>query len=142
MALSWSLVGLALFGGVASAAPPVAVESVVESKVPAVRVTPASGAGVAVPSCRGVVWQRFDSQANTYIPISTRACGAMSPATTLTAEGTTFEVDAAIKDGDVVRAVVVAGTGCASGLPFELAGCDVVVAVEGPTITVRGFDGD
>jgi hypothetical protein len=62
----------------------------------------------------------------------------MSGALTLTEKGRSFEVDVAVKDGDVVRAVVVVGNDCTVGLPFELAGCSTVVSVEGPTITVRG----
>ncbi len=93
---------------------------------------------LTIPSCRGVVWERFDERTSEYNPITVRPCEEMSPGLPLTGKGRAFEVDAPVQDGDVVRAVVVVGAKCEAGLPFELARCSQVVAVEGPTITVRG----
>ena len=132
---------LALLGavpGLSLGAPPAEVQTVPDAEVPTVRVVSKGAAGLAIPACRGVVWQRFDARTSEYTPISTRPCGTMAPSLPLTDKGRSFEVDAPVRDGDVVRAVVVVGSGCATGVPFELAGCSAVVAVEGPTITVRG----
>ena len=128
---------VAVFGD-ALAAAPAEVVSVADADVPTVVVRAAGGGSVAVPACRGVVWQRFDPGASAYTPISIRPCEAMAPAIVVTEEGRRFTVDAPVRDGDVVRAVVVVGSGCSAGQAFELAACASVVSVEGPTITVRG----
>jgi len=106
--------------------------------VPTVRVRPAGKAEVMVPACRGVVWQRFDPVEQAYVAISVRPCGPTEIGTPLPAEGKTFTVDVSVSEGDVVRPVVVVGTGCQPELPFELARCKAVESVDGPTITVRG----
>jgi len=139
-----SLLGGTLLAGVVgiptigNAAPPVEVQSVTEAAVPTVKVVGKGSGTKLIPACRGVVWQRFDARTSDYTPISNQPCPAMAPALSLAADGQTFEVDAPVRDGDVVRAVVVVGTGCAAGKPFEMSDCATVVAVEGPTITVRG----
>lgn len=129
----------ALTSGAAHAEEPVSVQ-IDEGGVPAVIVRPAAGAKVSVPACRGVVWQRFDPDAAVYEPISTRACKASEPATTLTEEGKRYSVDAKVKPDDVVRAVVVVGEGCTPGRPFSIADCKRVQAIEGPQLTVRAGD--
>jgi hypothetical protein len=142
VALCGLFVSLVGFGSrTAWAADPIEVLNVAEATIPTVRLTPKSGSGLMVPACRGVVWQRFDARTNDYVPISDRPCSSMSPGLPVTPDGRTFEVDAPVQDGDVVRAVVVVGSGCTTGKPFELASCKTVVAVEGSTITVRGSGG-
>lgn len=119
----------------ALAAEPVSIE-VEEGPRVAVRVR-AAGAPVLVPACRGVVWERFDADANRYEPITTRPCGPLSPGLTLDKEGTRFELDLDVPTAQVVRAIVVFGEGCELGQPFPLARCRTVKAVDGPTLTVR-----
>ncbi len=138
-----SLVALAL--GVAVAVPLAAeaadlveIRPLAGTPLPSVEIVPVADVDVAIPSCRGVVWQRFDADSKSYVPISLKPCGAMSAASFLPEKGRRFTVDVDVLDGDVVRAVVVVGARCASGQVFSLSDCGSVVAVEGPTITVRG----
>lgn len=118
------------------AAEPVTVE-VLDGPQTAVRVA-ATGAPVLVPACRGVVWERFDAEANRYAPLAETPCGPLAPGLTLDKEGTRFVLDADVAAAQVVRAVVVVGQGCEMERPFPLARCKQVTAVEGPTLTVRG----
>jgi hypothetical protein len=122
----------------AHAAPPVTIEADASAAVPTVLVRPAGKAEVTIPACRGVVWQRFDPAAQAYVAISVRPCGPTEIGAPLPAEGRSFPVDVSVSEGDVVRPVVVVGTGCLPELPFELARCKAVESVDGPTITVRG----
>lgn len=122
----------------ARAAPPVVFEVVGDARAPAVMVKPAGNSTVSVPACRGVVWERFSAEDNRYVSVSTAACGPASDALPVTATGRRFDIDGKVKEGDVVRPVVVVGSGCAAERPFDLAGCRAVESVEGPTITVRG----
>lgn len=108
-----------------------------KTSLPSVQVVPVAGRDVSIPACRGLVWQRFDAESNAYLPISLQPCDVMAPASALPKDGRRFTVDAGVVDGDVVRAVVVVGAKCTSGQVFSLANCSSVVAVEGPTITVR-----
>jgi hypothetical protein len=135
MGLVGAFVGFPMAAG---AAPPVTIQAVPNTRVATVRVDPVGSKALTIPSCRGVVWERFDERTSEYTPITVLPCQEMSPGLLLTEKGRTFEVDAPVQDGDVVRAVVVVGAKCEAGLPFELARCSQVVAVEGPTITVRG----
>ena len=134
-----ALAGVVLLGGpaLAEAADPVEIKPLPNTPLPSVQVVPKGGGDLSIPACRGVVWQRFDAPSEGYVPISLEPCGAMAPASVLPDDGRRFTVDAEVVDGDVARAVIVVGTGCASGQVFSLAGCKSVVAVEGPTITVR-----
>lgn len=109
---------------------------VAEGPQTAVRVA-ATGAPVLVPACRGVVWERFDAEANRYEPVSLSPCGPLAPGLTLDKEGTRFVLDAEVTAAQVVRAVVVFGMGCQMDRPFPLARCEQVRSVEGPTLTVR-----
>jgi len=102
----------------------------------AVRVR-ATGAPVLLPACRGVVWERFDPDANRYEPLTTRPCGPLAPGLTLDKEGTRFELETELATAQVVRAIVVFGEGCELDQPFPLARCRSVKAVDGPTLTVR-----
>lgn len=124
-------------GAVAEAAGPVEIKPVQNTPLPAVRIVPAQKGDLSIPACRGVVWQRFDTTTESYVAISAEPCGAMAPASVLPKDGRKFTVDGDVADGDVVRAVVVVGTECSSGHVFSLAQCATMVAVEGPTITVR-----
>lgn len=129
-----------LAGGVpatAAGAPPATVSLVADAAVPTVRIEPIEKKSVMIPACRGVVWQRFDQQENRYTPVTKRPCGVMSPGIVVPAQGKTFAIDGKVKDGDVVRAVVVTGLECTAGQPFELADCATVVVIEGSTMTVR-----
>ncbi len=122
----------------ALAAPPVVVEAVSDARAPAVQVKPAGNSSVSIPACRGVVWQRFSAEENRYVAVTTDACGPAAPALVVTGEGRRFDIDGKVSEGDVVRPLLVVGTGCAAARPFDLAGCKGVESVEGPTITVRG----
>lgn len=133
--------GAAIAPQIAAAADPVSIEAVMSADFPSVLIRPTGKQAVSIPACRGVVWQRFDADANSYIPISNRACPSFTVGVVLPDEGRTFEVDAPIKEGEIVRAVVVTGVGCTPALPFPMASCKSVVAVEGPTITVRKTSG-
>ena len=132
-------------GAVAEAAGPVEIKPVQNAELPAVRIVPVAAGeepqgemvDLSIPACRGVVWQRFDTKTEAYVAISVAPCDAMTPASVLPKEGRSFTVDADVADGDVVRAVVVVGSGCTSGQVFSLAQCATIVAVEGPTMTVR-----
>lgn len=117
------------------AAEPVTIE-VLDGTEAAVRVT-ATGAAVLVPACRGVVWERFDADANRYEPVSLSPCGPLAPGLTLDKQGTRFVLDAEVSTAQVIRAVVVVGLGCKMDRPFPLARCEEVSVVEGPTLTVR-----
>ena len=123
---------------VSYAAGPATVTVVPDAALPTVHLKPVDGASLMIPSCRGVVWQRFDEASGDYVPISSRPCGVMAPGQVVPKLGKKFVVDGPVKDGDVVRAVVVVGAKCTTGRPFELAECETVVAVEGSTMTVRG----
>lgn len=119
----------------ALAAEPVVVE-VEPGDQPAVRVKAASGT-VSVPTCRGVVWERFDAEAERYVPLPADPCGPLTNALILDKQGMRFDLVLEVDAAQVVRAVVVAGTGCAEDRPFPLGRCKSVVSVEGPTLTVR-----
>jgi hypothetical protein len=119
----------------ALAAEPVVIE-VEPGDQPAVRVKAAAGE-VAVPACRGVVWERFDAATDRYVPVPADPCGPLSNALFLDKEGIRFDLSLDVDSAQVVRAVVVVGTGCAKERPFPLGRCASVVAVEGPTLTVR-----
>lgn len=127
-----------LGGGKAWAAPPVVLEVVSDARAPAVMVRPAGRDTVYVPECRGVVWEIFDAEKNRYVPTSSGSCGPAAPPLPVTADGRRFDVDGKVTEGQVVRPVLVVGTGCDPERPFDLAGCNVIESVEGPTITVRG----
>lgn len=120
------------------AAEPVTVE-VLDGPQTAVRVA-ATGDAVLVPSCRGVVWERFDAAADRYEPLASSPCGPLAPGLTLDKEGTRFALDAEVTAAQVVRAVVVVGQGCQMDRPFPLARCAQVSSVAGPTVTVRGSE--
>lgn len=122
----------------AAGAPPATVSIVSDAGVPTVRIEPVGQKSLMIPACRGVVWQRFDQEQNRYAPVTKRPCGVMAPGIVVPAQGKTFAIDGKIKDGDVVRAVVVTGLECTVGQPFELADCATVAVVEGSTMTVRG----
>jgi hypothetical protein len=122
----------------AEAAPPVVFEVVGDARAPAVTVKPAGNSTVSVPACRGVVWERFSAEENRYVSVSTSACGPAADALPVTAKGRRFDIDGKVKEGDVVRPVVVVGSGCTPERPFDLAACRAVESVEGPTMTVRG----
>ena len=128
---------MVISASVAVAAGPATVTVVADAAVPTVHLKPVEGESLMIPACRGVVWQRFDQDSGEYIPISSRPCGVMAPGRMVPTQGKKFAVDALVKDGDVVRAVIVVGAGCTTGRPFELAECASVVAVEGSTVTVR-----
>ena len=135
--LGFVLAAVLAVGASAEAAAPVQIKTLKNTALPSVQVVPVDGGDLSIPACRGVVWQRFDAPTESYVPISLTACAAMSPASVLPEDGRRFTVDSDVADGDVVRAVVVVGTDCSSGQVFSLAQCATIVAVEGPTITVR-----
>ena len=123
---------------VSFAAGPATVTVVADAARPTVHLKPADGERLMIPACRGVVWQRFDEDSGGYVPVSPRPCGVMAPGQMVPKKGKRFAVDGPVKDGDVVRAVIVVGVNCTTGRPFELAECETVVAVEASTTTVRG----
>ena len=90
-----------------------------------------------LPGCRGVVWERFDADTRTFVPIVEAACAAAAPAVPIDAEGREFSAEVDLSGVQVVRALVVVGTGCRSGQPFLAAGCTEITSVAGPTINVR-----
>lgn len=129
------LLALVTLAAAVSAAPLVTIV-VSPGDQPAV-VVKASGAAVSVPTCRGVVWERFDAEAGRYVAVNVTPCGPLADALILDKDGTRFELSFNVESAQVVRPVVVAGVGCREGRPFPLAGCTRVEAVEGPTMTIR-----
>ena len=99
----------------------------------------AVGDAAFVPACRGVTWERFDTEERAFVPIAGPACAAGEAALRLEAEAVRFVAPELSFSGAVtVRPVVVVGVGCQEGLPLELAGCQRVVPVSGPTIALSG----
>lgn len=125
---------MSLFLGVAQAGDAVTMVAGAGG-APSVVITPADK-GLRMPACRAVVWEAFQELTASYVPLPQQACGPTAAAVALDAplNSALAEVPPGVQ---VVRAVVTVGKGCKADLPLELAGCREVVAVEGPTISVR-----
>ena len=83
---------------------------------------------VALPACRGVVWERFEpdrGDGGEYEVLPMKPCGSMTPAIWVDAGGLEFVApdELGLVPGDAVRVNVVAGLECAQGVPFEIANC-------------------
>ena len=97
---------------------------------------------VFVPTCRGVTWQRFDAGSQAFIPTAPSACGALSPAVKVTSEGVAFDVDVPLpplppEGFHLLIPTVVVGQGCEEGVPFPLANCTSMEAIQGPQVLMR-----
>ena len=106
-----------------------------------ITVTAPQGA-VFVPACRGVSWARFDPSTATFEPTPAPPCGPLSPAVKVEAEGHKFKVDVPLPPlPDVgfhmLRPTIVIGRKCKDKLPFPVAECASVQAIDGPQVMVR-----
>lgn len=132
--LLFSLIGAAQAAKDAASSVPLSIE-VVEGAVPSIRIKATRGS-VLVPRCRGVLWQRFDATDQQFHAIPGAACAALAPALSVDEQGQEVKADVEFGDAQVVRAVVVVGTGCTEDRPFPLAACKVVTEVESTTINL------
>jgi hypothetical protein len=101
-----------------------------------------TGAPVHVPACRGINWERFDTQKGRFVPVPGAPCGPLEPALRIDGEGRLFSLDVRLpplpKTGfHVVRAVVVVGQKCVGETPFPVAKCTDLETLEGPQMIVR-----
>ena len=102
----------------------------------------ASGKAVHVPSCRGVLWDRFNPKSGEFERAQAPVCSGMKDAVEIDSEGRTFTIDVALPPlpevgFHVVRPVVVYGTKCTEKAPFPLSLCSDVQVVRGPQMVVR-----
>lgn len=116
---------------------PVSISVVSDKQAPRARIlVQATGAAVHLPACRGVVWESFSADDQTYAPISTAPCGPAANAIKIDKDGTELTLDADPKAAQAVRAVLVVGHECKDERPFPLADCARTEVVEGPPIMV------
>lgn len=118
-----------------------APEAVLVLDAAALSVELRDAAGLSVPACRGVDWQRFDATAGRFLSIPQPGCGAPAAPLQVTAEGLRIVAPARVAPGQTVRAVVVLGEGCAPGLPIALASCRAVRALESKPLTIPQPEG-
>ena len=96
---------------------------------------------VFLPTCRGIVWERFvqaeGSSPGRYVSLVEDACGASKPPIKVPKNGIEF-VAPPHPEGEsmVVRAVAVVGVGCASDQPMSLGGCASVTSLISSNITI------
>ena len=127
----WGGLALYLLTAVSWAEPPETVAPppirvvFLSDRGPAIRIH-ATSTPVALPSCRGVVWERCEPEYRECKILLDLPCGPMAPAIWVDAQG--LEISAAeelnLKAGDLVRASIAFGLGCTQGMPFEVAACD------------------
>jgi hypothetical protein len=132
--LLFSMIGPVQAAKDAAASAPLAIE-VVEGAVPAIRIKATRGS-VLVPHCRGVLWQRFDATDQQFHAIPGAPCAPLASALSVDEQGQEVKAEVDFGDAQVVRAVVVVGTGCTVDRPFPLAACKVVTEVESTTISL------
>ena len=96
----------------------------------------ATGDPVFLPACRGVVWESFDSDDQSFAPITTAPCGPTANVVKIDKDGTELRLDADPKGAQAVRAVLLVAQGCAPDKPFPLAGCTQTKTVEGPPVMI------
>jgi hypothetical protein len=99
-------------------------------------VVAATGDPVFLPACRGVVWEAFRAEDQTFVPITTGPCGPTANVVKIDKDGTELRLDADPKGAQAVRAVLLVAHGCAPDKPFPLAGCSRSETVEGPPVMV------
>ena len=83
----------------------------------------ATGDPVYLPACRGVVWEAFDTESQTFGPISAQPCGPTANAVKIDKDGTELRLDADPKGAQAVRPVLLVALGCVPDKPYPLAGC-------------------
>ena len=129
----WKLVALCLISPSAWAEPPAstpAEQSPVSvvffgDRGPSIRIHAREGA-VALPSCRGLVWERFNLDSGEFELLQQPPCGAMAPALWVDEQGLelTAPEELGLSAGDRVRVTVVVGLGGTQGMPFEVSACE------------------
>jgi len=113
----------------------------------AVVVLRATEGEVFLPSCRGIVWERFvepeGSNPGRYVSLVEDACGVSKPPVKVTNDGIEF-VAPPHPEGEsmVIRAVAVVGAGCASDQPMSLGGCASVTSLISSNITISAVKPD
>ena len=113
----------------------------------AVVVLRASAEDVFLPTCRGVVWERFvepeGSNPGRYVSLVEEACGVSKPPIKVTKDGMEF-IAPPHPEGKsmVVRAVAVIGVGCTSDQPMALGGCSSVTSLISSNITISAVKPD
>lgn len=103
-------------------------------------VVSSADAGLVLPACRGVVWQRFDPVTETFVALTDEPCGADGPGLPIGSSGLRAPLDPLPASGTVVRAVATWGVGCQPGLPVPVAGCTELRSSVSPIWTVRVAD--
>ena len=127
----WGGLVLVLWSAVSWAEPPVGKAPsplrvvFLSDRGPAIRIHTTS-TPVALPSCRGVVWERCEPEYQECKILLDLPCGPMAPAIWVDAQG--LEIIAAeeldLKSGDLVRVSIAFGLGCTQGMPLEVASCN------------------
>lgn len=98
----------------------------------------ATGRPVFIPGCRAIGWERFDDATKSYVPIEAAPCGPLTAAVQVDSKGLTLLEAPSVTGFQVLRPVLVYGTGCRPGLPLPLADCDNISALVGPYAPLRG----
>jgi hypothetical protein len=99
----------------------------------------ATGGAVFMPACAGVSWERFDVEAQQFVPLPTPPCGPLAPALVVGKVGLSVALGTPLpgKGMHVVRSVVVVAERCDANTPFPLAACVGLSHQYGPNQVVR-----
>ena len=109
----------------ANAGEPVFSISLNVQEGPSVTVLPIGEASIALPACRGIIWERFNPKTDEFDLLSTRPCEGLALSVPVGRQGESFPVppELGIGSGERVRVTVVVGVDCQPDLPLELAQC-------------------
>jgi len=105
---------------------------------PAAILEPASDdTPIAVPACRGLMWEILDAERGLYAPLGRAPCPASQPANVVGPEGIRTEPPPLPYYPAAVRAIALVGVRCQPERPLSVADCAEVVTVTSSPVTVQ-----
>ena len=118
----WTFLALTLGWTTAQAQSPFAIELQL-SNPPAVQIQSMGQLSIWLPACRGVMWERFNSNTEQFEWLALGPCEDSTLPERIDSAGKSVAAPVGVQSGDRLRVTVVVGVECKPDRPMEIAQC-------------------